>query len=174
MSHNLNPNESQPMSIAEESLFNPQKTLHPTNQYLTELVDNVDWCVIRCVLPPGVVVPMHSHSDRETFYLLSGKLDALRIDQWEQLGPGDVFDVRDGIKHAWRNSSQEDATILCVTTTRLTKFLRKAAIPADGALPPKERAQHFLKLVESHGYWLASPEENAAVGLDVNWAGSHD
>lgn len=125
-------------------------------------------------MPPGVVVPMHSHSDRETFYVLSGKLDALRVDRWEQLGPGDVFDVCDGIKHAWRNASKEDATILCVTTTRLTQFLREAVIPPHGASAPEQRAQHFLKLVEAHGYWLASPEENAAVGLDVNWEGFHD
>jgi quercetin dioxygenase-like cupin family protein len=161
-------------SLAEEGVFNPQKTLHPTNRYLTEIVGNGDWCFIRCVMPPGVVVPMHSHSDRETFYVLSGKLDALRVDRWEQLGPGDVFVVRDGIKHAWRNSSQEDATILCVTTARLTRFLREAAIPAGDTLSPEQRAQHFLRLVEAHGYWLASPEENAAVGLDVNWNGVHD
>ncbi len=39
---------------------------------------------------------------------------------------------------------------------------------------PEERAQHFLKLVEAYGYWLASPEENAAVGMGVNWKGLHD
>jgi uncharacterized cupin superfamily protein len=113
-------------------------------------------------------VPMHSHADRETFYLLSGELDALRGDQWEELRPGDVFDVREGVKHSWRNSSQATASIICVTTTKLARFVEEISIPVDGSLA-EEPAQRFLRLVNAHGYWLASAEENAAVGLDVNW-----
>jgi len=38
-------------------------------------------------LPRGVVVPMHSHADRETFYVISGNPDAFRGDHWETLSP---------------------------------------------------------------------------------------
>jgi hypothetical protein len=101
--------------------------------------------------------------------MVSGKLDALNIDRWEELGPGDVFDVRDGIRHAWRNSSQAAASMICVTTTKMARFLRDISIPIDDGVLPEEHARRFVRLVEENGYWLASPEENAAVGLDVNW-----
>jgi hypothetical protein len=38
----------------------------------------------------------------------------------------------------------------------------------------EEQAQRFLEVVHANGYWLASPEENAAVGLAVNWGGLRD
>jgi len=119
------------------------------------------------------VVPMHSHADRETFYVVSGNINALNEDRWEELGPGDVFDVRDGAKHAWRNSSQLAASIICVTTTKMARFLQDISSSAAGSLP-EEQTQRFLRLVQANGYWLASSEENAAVGLTVNWNGVGD
>jgi quercetin dioxygenase-like cupin family protein len=158
-----------------EEIFSPQKDLRPTNVYLTKISENdADYCLILATLPAGAVVPMHSHADRETFYVLSGNVEGLRVNQWETLGPGDVFDVSDGVKHAWRNSSQESASMLIVTTTRMAKFLRDISVSDDDTSGPDEQAQRFLELVRAHGYWLASPEENAAVGLTVNWSGSGD
>lgn len=105
MSDNLNPNDCRSTSaINAQEVFSPQQNLRPMNEYLTEVSDNAgDYCLIRCTLPAGAVVPMHSHADRETFYVVSGSINALRGDRWEELGPGDVFDVRDGAKHAWSN-----------------------------------------------------------------------
>jgi len=176
MSDSLNPNSGRSTGTAGiKQTFSPQKTLRPTNEYLTDLSGNEgDYCVLRCTLPAGAVAPMHSHPDRETFYMLSGKLNALMVDRWQELEPGDVFDVRDGAKHAWRNSSQAAASMICVTTTKLAKFLREISVSVDDALPMEEQARHFLKLVQANGYWLASPEENAAVGLEVNWNELHD
>jgi quercetin dioxygenase-like cupin family protein len=173
MSSDLDPNGRPSTNMADaKEIFSPQKNLRPSNVYLTEVSDNEgDYCVILCTLPAGVAVPMHSHADRETFYVLSGKIDALRIDRWEELGPGDVFDVRDGMKHAWRNSSQAAASILCVTTTKMAKFIQEISVSVDDIAAPDEHARRFLKLVREHAYWLASPEENAAVGLTVNWNG---
>ena len=154
--------------------FPRRKTRSPTNEYLTEVSNNEgDYCVSRCTLPAGAVVPMHSHADRETFYVVSGSPDALNGDRWEKLGPGDVFDVRDGAKHAWRNSSQLAASMICVTTTKLARFLQDISTSASTSSPEKQ-AQRFLELVHANGYWLASPEENAAVGLDANWSGLRD
>jgi quercetin dioxygenase-like cupin family protein len=175
MPDNLNHDTRRAMSATNAmEVFSPQKQVRPMNERLTEFSDNeADFCVMRCTLPAGAVVPMHSHADRETFYLLSGELDALRGDRWEVLRPGDVFDVREGAKHAWRNSSQAAASIICVTTTKLARFLEEISIPVDGSLA-EEPAQRFLRLVNSRGYWLASAEENAAVGLDVNWDAARD
>lgn len=168
MSDNLDAKSRPPTSATDpEDVFSPHEHSRPRNEYLTDVSENGgDYCVIRCTIPAGAVVPVHSHADRETFYVLSGKVEALNEDHWELLGPGDIFDVRHGARHAWRNSSQAAATIICVTTTQVGRFLRK--ISAAG-LSPEEQAQRFLELVHAHGYWLASPEENAAVGLDVNW-----
>jgi hypothetical protein len=60
-----------------------------------------------------------------------------------------------------------------VTTTKMARFLKDISSSAAGALP-EEQTQRFLKLVQANGYWLASSEENAAVGLTVNWNGVGD
>jgi quercetin dioxygenase-like cupin family protein len=166
MSGNLNSDAARSAS----RIYSPNQSTYPTNVFPTELTDNNDdWCVIHCTMPPGVVVPLHSHADRETFCVISGRIDALNVDRWQELGPGDVFDVRDGMKHAWRNSSQTDCVILCVTTTRIAKFLQATAASSEDISSPAEHTRRFLRLVEQHGYWLASPDENAAIGLHVGW-----
>src|ERR1700737_2320050 len=49
--------------------------LGPYIQHLTALSDDDDgYCLIRSNFPAGVVVPVHSHPDRETFYILAGEL----------------------------------------------------------------------------------------------------
>jgi quercetin dioxygenase-like cupin family protein len=153
-------------------VFSPQQDLRPSNQYLTEVThDEHDFCVMLCTLPRGVVVPLHSHADRETFYVITGNPDIFRGDQWESLSPGQVVDVQNGIRHAWRNSSEATVSMICITTMRMARFLRDVAV--DGDLPTSSvDRQRFLKLVGEHGYWLASPEENAAIGLQVSW-GDH-
>src|SRR5262249_25760855 len=159
MSSRLDPHGRPPTSLPDATeVFSPQQHLHPTNVYLTAISENEeDYCVILCTLPAGVVVPLHSHADRETFYVISGTMEALRVDRWETLGPGDVFDVRDGTKHAWRNSSQGTATMLCVTTTKLAKFLQDISATQDDISTPDEHARRFFRLVRANGYWLASP-----------------
>jgi quercetin dioxygenase-like cupin family protein len=153
------------------AIFSPQPDLRPGNRFLTEVTDgDGDYCVMLCTFPPGAVVPLHSHADRETFYVVSGNPDVFRGDRWQQLGPGDVVDAQDDIRHAWRNSSGAPASMLCVTTMRMGRFLRAIAVD-DSSADPSAGAQRFLKLVREHGYWLASPEQNAAIGLDVNWGG---
>ncbi|WP_424631826.1 cupin domain-containing protein [Bradyrhizobium sp. SYSU BS000235] len=175
MSAKLNANSRRGTGTANVSeIFSPQKDLPPTNTYLTEISDNEgDYCVMQCALPAGAIVPLHSHADRETFYVLSGTPSSLREDTWTELGPGDIVDVQDGARHAWKNASQEPASMLCVTTMKMAKFLRDISASSNDVSNPDEQAQRFLNLVMAHGYWLANPEENAAVGLDVNWSGSH-
>jgi quercetin dioxygenase-like cupin family protein len=78
---------------------------------------------------------MHSHADRETFYVISGNLDFFRGDRWETLNPEDVIDAQDVVRHAWRNSSGTAASMLCVTTMRMARFLRDVAVD-DGSADP--------------------------------------
>lgn len=77
-----------------------------------------DQCVARAVLPPGTVVPAHSHGDRVAFYVVAGELEGWRGGGWRTLRPGDVLDVPEYQLHAVRNRSREDVTLILVTTRR--------------------------------------------------------
>jgi quercetin dioxygenase-like cupin family protein len=97
-----------------------------------------DYCVFQSIFPHGVVVPLHSHADRETFYMLDGKLEALTPQGWRSLGAGEVFDVPENARHAWRNFSGSPASLLLITTLRLGRFLTKLGRPA-ARRPPSAR-----------------------------------
>jgi quercetin dioxygenase-like cupin family protein len=77
-------------------------------------------CLIRGTIPPGVAVPLHSHSDVELFYVLEGSLEAFQfgngIHGWLNFGPGDIVSISGNVKHALRNSSPLPVTMVLVTT----------------------------------------------------------
>lgn len=159
-----------PRSDQRHEVFGPQET-RPRNATLTDTSrDDDDYCVSVATMPPGVVVPLHSHADRETFYILSGEMQGYDGDAraWRTLRAGDVFDVTDGLRHAWRNASGAAASILFVTTNRMARFLREAGELKVGGTPADE-ARAFGDLVARYGYWCAGPQENAAIGLPIDW-----
>jgi quercetin dioxygenase-like cupin family protein len=115
--------------------------LGPTFRYVTPLSDaDGGYCVLKGTVPPGVVVPIHSHAARETFYILAGELEALKGDRWQTFGAGDVFDVPGGTKHAFRNVSAESVSVLIVTTHG-----HGPVLPAGGAPDCKRAAGSALK-----------------------------
>lgn len=143
----------------------------PQVQFLTQVSDaDDDFCVFKGFIPPGVIVPIHSHAERETFYVLDGELEALLVDRWTTLGPNDVCDVPGGSKHAWRNSSDKLASTIFVVPMRLARFFRDIAGPAEAGKrgpPSPEQLQRILELAHAYDYWLGGPEDNAAVGLSL-------
>lgn len=153
-----------------EEVFGPQE-VRPVNRTLTDTArDDDDYCVSIGILAPGVVVPLHSHEDRETFYILSGEMEGYdaSVGAWRTLRAGDVFDVTDGLRHAWRNASKDSASMLFVTTNRMARFLREAGeLTRSGN--PEDAAAAFGALVARYRYWCAGPEENAAIGLMTGW-----
>jgi len=60
---------------------------------------------------------------------------------------------------------------LIVTTPRRGRFFRQAGRPftTGSPVPPPTTAdlERFLRIATEYGYWNATPEENAAVGIDV-------
>jgi len=143
--------------------------LGPRIQFLTPLSDNdEDYCVSRGTVPAGVVVPVHSHPERETFYVLGGEIEGLWEDRWITLRAGDVFDVPGGLKHGWRNASGAPASLLFVVPMRLGRFLRDVGRPPEttsqGAPNPAD-VQRLLELARAYGYWVGSPADNVAVGI---------
>jgi quercetin dioxygenase-like cupin family protein len=139
--------------------------LHGTRlEILSPSNENAYW-VMKGALPPGVSVPLHSHSDAESFYGLVGEGEVLVQTpvglEWKNLRPGDFIHVPGGRKHAWRNRSSEPISILVTCTARLGRALREMAqVPAS-----PDAIQRLAEISERYGYWLGSPEENASVGI---------
>jgi quercetin dioxygenase-like cupin family protein len=143
--------------------------LGPTVEILTPPGDDDAPCAMRGTIPAGGIVPLHSHPEPETFIVISGDVEAL-VDtgddvRWIPLGPGDVFHVRGDARHAWRNRSPAPAVSLVVTTQRIARFFREVA--GAGGPPTGEEVRRFLAIADRYGYWNATPEENAAVGLGL-------
>jgi quercetin dioxygenase-like cupin family protein len=158
------------------SVYGPQsQDLRGTNWYLTELSFPLDdYCVMMSELPAGMVVPLHSHFDRESFYIRSGEMTFYDGASWRLLKQGDFVDVLSNTKHAWRNASDASASMLVVTTVRVGDFLRQISGSADATMDNQAATQkeQVFKLVEAYGYWLGSPEDNRAIGLSIDWHGA--
>jgi len=62
------------------------------------------YCVMKGTIPPDVSVPLHSHADAESFYVLSGEAQFLTQTEqgleWQTLRPGDFVHIAGGAKHA--------------------------------------------------------------------------
>jgi quercetin dioxygenase-like cupin family protein len=62
-------------------------------------------------IPRGGSVPIHSHADVESFYVLSGAVQVLsqRGDrfEWLDVKPGEFVQVPRNAKHAFRNQSSD-------------------------------------------------------------------
>jgi quercetin dioxygenase-like cupin family protein len=147
--------------------------LGPTIQFVTDPAGEDGPCIMRGTVPPGVSIPLHSHADPETFLPLSGRLRGLVFQgedfEWIEIRPGVVFHVPGGAKHAFRNEGREEAVMMIASTTKIGRFFRELGAPVAPGLPPAppsaERVQRFLATSDRYGYWNASPEENARVGL---------
>jgi quercetin dioxygenase-like cupin family protein len=143
---------------------------HPI-QFLSALSDNdEDYCLMRSAFPAGALVPIHSHVERETFYVIEGEVQVLWDDRWITVVSGETVDVPGNLKHAVRNISGAAASLLVVTSMRLARFLREIAKPMRNvqhvAPTPAER-QRFVELAHAYGYWLGGPADNKAVGISL-------
>jgi mannose-6-phosphate isomerase-like protein (cupin superfamily) len=148
--------------------------LGPTLRYVTEPSDDDGPCLMIGMVPTGVVVPLHSHADPETFIPISGEVEGLsyRSDQdfeWLRVGPGNVFQVPSGAKHGFRNVRNEPAVMYVVSTGRIGRFFREVGDRISPGVQPAAVSpaaiQRFLTVAARYGYWNATPEENARVGI---------
>jgi quercetin dioxygenase-like cupin family protein len=148
----------------------------PTVEFLTSPEDeHSDFCVLKGTIPPGAAVPLHAHADTEDFLLISGSMEGLRQDAqgytWISVSAGDYVHVPGDAHHAWRNRSSEPAVSLIITTRRMARFFQETGRPLASAAQPvaPEELARFAAIAASYGHWLATPEENAAVGIDVSF-----
>jgi len=131
------------------------------------------YCVMTGTIPPGVSVPIHSHPDAESFFLVSGAVQVMsRRDgafEWLDVRPGEFIHFPSNAKHAWRNTSSEPAVQLITTTPKLGRFFEEIGRPvtAGAPLPPPtfDDLRHLMRVAAKYNYWLGSPAENAAIGI---------
>jgi quercetin dioxygenase-like cupin family protein len=141
----------------------------PLISFATPISSDDGYCVIVSVVPPGVVVPVHSHPDRETLYVIDGRLDGLLGSTWQIFDPRSVIDVPGGMPHAFRKGSGKDVISLLVTTMRMGRFFTEIGRPADGAAVPvrpgPDQVAALVSVAKRYGYHLGTDEDNAAVGI---------
>jgi quercetin dioxygenase-like cupin family protein len=148
----------------------------PTVEYLTSPQDTQnDFCVLKGTIPPGVFVPLHSHPDTEDFLVISGELEGLKQDSedhaWIRAQAGDYIHVPPNARHAWRNVSDSPTVELIITTKKLGQFFQEIGRAATGNPLPvtSEDLARFAEISAKYGYWNATPEENAAVGIPLSF-----
>jgi quercetin dioxygenase-like cupin family protein len=150
--------------------------LGPTVAFLTPPSNaDADYSVMFGTILPNVSVPLHSHPDDESFYLLSGVVQVLIQQEdnvkWVEAKAGDFIHITKDTKHAWKNTSDKPVEGVITTTARIGKFfqeVRKPVIDVKPLSPPmREELQHFMQVAAKYGHWLGSPEENAAVGISI-------
>ena len=130
---------------------------------------------LKGTIPPDVSIPLHSHADTEAFVVLSGAVKGLRQDDrgssWVDARAGNFLHVPAGIRHAWRNDSDAPVVMIIFTTRKMGCFFREIGrIPTATPHPPApEDLAHFTEVPTRYGYWNATPEENAAVGIDLHF-----
>jgi quercetin dioxygenase-like cupin family protein len=134
-----------------------------------------DFCMIKGIIPPGAFVPLHSHADTEDFLVLTGAAEGLRYDTngytWVEAKAGDHVHVPSGARHAWRNLTEQPAVVMLLTTKKMGTFFREIGRPIDRALQPPtpEDLAHLATVSGRYGYWDATPEENAAIGIPMSF-----
>jgi len=128
--------------------------------------------VMRGMVPSGVVIPLHSHADPEIFYVLNGSLEVFQAEGWQTVTAGEVVSIPGNVRHAVRNTSPSPITLITVSKQELYSFFRELARPFDPNRPPApptpEEMQQLFNVAEKYEYWLASRDENAAIGISLS------
>jgi quercetin dioxygenase-like cupin family protein len=160
-------------SRAEEQTF---IVLGVLLQFLTtpeQINDQI--CVMRATVLSGVEIPLHSQADPEIFYVLNGSIEVFQAEGqsagWQTVTAGEVVSIPGNVRHALRNTSPSPITSITVSKQELYSFFRELARPFDPNRPPApptpEEMQQLFRVAEKYEYWLASPDENAAIGISL-------
>jgi mannose-6-phosphate isomerase-like protein (cupin superfamily) len=80
--------------------------------YVNHAMGSVHMGVGICFLEPNGVIQPHIHSFEESFYILEGNVTAQIGEDSRSLGPGHFALIRTGVRHAWRNTSNQPVSWL--------------------------------------------------------------
>jgi uncharacterized RmlC-like cupin family protein len=159
-------------NLAEGSGLPVLDVLGPSVEFLNDTDDDVNKiCVMRGVIPPGVMVPLHRHDDFEDFFILSGGHEVLvesdgRL-EWVGASAGDYIRIPSSVPHAHRNLTDQPAVDLIITTPKLGRFFKEVGRPAGAPPPTPEDRARLVETAIRYGYQVGTPEENAAVGITL-------
>jgi quercetin dioxygenase-like cupin family protein len=165
------PTQTQVIHSSNEPLFD---VFGPLLQFLvTPAQSSEAFALIRGIVPPGVAIPLHSHADPEVLFVLEGELNVLQYEgdssHWVTTRTGEIVCIPGDVRHALRNTSSANVSLLLTTTPNIYRFFRelgKLFHPDQPLGPPAPQdMQRLLDLAAEHNYWMASPQENAAIGL---------
>ncbi len=142
-------------------------------EFLAKPADTqTDTALVRGTMQGGLIIPLHSHADQELLYVVAGALEVFIEGRgWHSASTGEVVVIPGNHKHALRNTTTRDVTTIAFTGSDLYYFFRELAVPADpnpspAMTPPSpEELRKFIEANAKYGYWLGSPEENAAIGI---------
>src|SRR5258706_1941097 len=160
-------------SRAEEQTFIVLGVLVQFRSSPEQINDQIS--VMRGTVPSGVVIPLHSHADPEIFYVLNGSLEVFQAEGpsagWQTANADEVVSIPGNVRHALRNTSPSPITSITVSKQNLYRFFGELARPFDPNRPPApptpEEMQQLFSVAEKYEYWLASPDENAAIGISL-------
>jgi hypothetical protein len=83
----------------------------------------------------------------------------------------EVISITGNVRDALRNTSPGPITSITMSKQELYSFFRGLAWPFDPNSPPAppapEEMQQLFSVAEKYEYWLASPDENAAIGISL-------
>jgi quercetin dioxygenase-like cupin family protein len=170
------PNTQSSTQIFSKSLHPVLDVFGPTIQFLTTPEEaGESLCVMEGIIPPSRFIPLHAHPDVECFRILSGQLEVLVEDagkfNWVVGKAGDFIFVPGNAKHGFRNNFSEPAVCLVTTTANLGHFFEEIGRPltpgSQPAPPTPEELERFIGIAIEHHYWMGSPEENAAIGIQL-------
>jgi quercetin dioxygenase-like cupin family protein len=163
--------------IVKEGTHGVLDVFGPTLEFLI-LPEQADgrYCAVTGTIPPGGSVPLHSHPDIESFFLVSGAVRVMSQREgsfeWLDVRRGEFVHVPSNAKHAWQNASSEPAVQLIITTPKLGRFLREIARPITPGIPllppTPDDLQRFVRVATKYHYWVGSPAENAAIGIPLS------
>lgn len=161
--------------LVDQGQLETLSLMGPTIQVLTPLTEDSGPCLMRGMIPPGVVIPIHAHPDPESFFILAGEVEGLAYPcstpTWVTVASGELFHAPGQARHAWRNLAQEPAEMLVVTTAKMARFFREVGVPAQevtaGEPPSPAVLKRFQEVSARYGYWNATPEENAEAGIEL-------
>jgi hypothetical protein len=103
--------------------------------------------------------------------VLNGSLEVFQAEGWQTVTAGEVVSIPGNVRHVLRNTSPSPITSIVVSKQELYSFFGELARPFDPNRPPApptpEEMQQLFSMAEKYKYWLASREENAAIGISL-------
>ena len=108
--------------------------------------------------------------------MLNGSLEVFQAEGpsegWKTVTVEEVVSIPGNVRHALRNTSPISTTTITVSKRQLYSFFRELARTFDPHMPPEpptpNEMQQLFSTAQRYGYWLASPDENAAIGISLS------